>query len=203
MPAGIARHKPITVSRSIALGIIGRDMIVGERVESRMKAAGLSQAELARRVGVAQPTIFKLIRSSKKGSVHLHRIARILGTTPAYLSGETDDPDEGAPPPPELSRDETELVTLVRAFPAKDRGALLQLARTISAGLRVSADPDDDEALERQDRERAMLPSEDALTRMFEGLLEALALTSPLPDSARTLARLLPVGLAQLRDLRP
>jgi hypothetical protein len=31
---------------------------------------------------------------------HLHRIARELGTTPAYLTGETDDPSEGALPAP-------------------------------------------------------------------------------------------------------
>lgn len=76
-----------------------RDMIIGERVLERMRAADLSQAELARRVGVAQPTIFKLIHSSKKGSAHLHKIARELGTTPAYLSGETDDPAPDALPP--------------------------------------------------------------------------------------------------------
>ncbi len=75
-------------------------MIVGERVQQRMEELGLSQSELARRVGVAQPTIYQLIHRSKKGSTHLHRIARELGTTPAYLTGETDDPDENAPPPP-------------------------------------------------------------------------------------------------------
>ncbi len=78
-------------------------MIVSSRVEERMNAAGLSQSELARRVGVSQPTIYKLLRQSKKGSTHLHRIARELGTTPEYLSGEIDDPDLDAPPPaPEL-----------------------------------------------------------------------------------------------------
>jgi transcriptional regulator with XRE-family HTH domain len=75
-------------------------MIVSTRVEERMKAAGLSQSELARRVGVSQPTIYKLLRQSKKGSTHLHKIARELGTTPAYLAGEVDDPDENAPPLP-------------------------------------------------------------------------------------------------------
>lgn len=59
----------------------------------------LSQSELARRVGVTQTTIRKLL-SGGYGSKHLHRIARELQTSPAYLTGETDDPDIDAPAPP-------------------------------------------------------------------------------------------------------
>ncbi|MFZ3485307.1 helix-turn-helix domain-containing protein [Sphingomonas sp. 3-13AW] len=135
-------------------------MILGERVRERMEAAGLSQAELARRVGVAQPTIFKLIHSNKKGSVHLHRIARELGTTPAYLSGETDDPDQDAPPPVPPSPYQT-------------------------INLQV------------------LLPGEAALARMFEGLLRAMDRSLPLDEQALLLARRLPIGLSQLRDLLP
>ncbi|QXT34313.1 helix-turn-helix domain-containing protein [Sphingomonas sanguinis] len=65
-----------------------------------MEALQLSQAELARRVGLAQPTIYSLIHRNKVGSKHLHKIARVLLTTAEYLSGETDDPDANAPPPP-------------------------------------------------------------------------------------------------------
>ncbi|WP_416366515.1 helix-turn-helix domain-containing protein [Sphingomonas aurantiaca] len=64
-----------------------------------MDRLGISQSELARRVGVAQPTIYKLLHSAKKGSTKLHLIARELRTTPAYLSGETDNPEEDAPLP--------------------------------------------------------------------------------------------------------
>lgn len=60
----------------------------------------MSQAELARRVGLKQPTIFKLLSGDSRGSAYLHVIARELGTTPAYLLCETDDPTEGAIPPP-------------------------------------------------------------------------------------------------------
>lgn len=75
-------------------------MGMGERVLERLQAADISQAELARRVGVSQPTINNLIHRGKLGSRYLHRIARELGTTPAYLAGETDDPSEGALPAP-------------------------------------------------------------------------------------------------------
>jgi transcriptional regulator with XRE-family HTH domain len=65
-----------------------------------MNRRGFSQSELGRRVGVSQSAIHNLLSGEAYGSKHLHRIARELGTTPAYLTGEVDDPDEGAPPPP-------------------------------------------------------------------------------------------------------
>lgn len=75
-------------------------MTLGDRIRERLDAIGMSQAELARRVGVSQPSINHLIRRGAGGSSHLHRIAAVLGTTPAYLSGETDDPSEGYVPSP-------------------------------------------------------------------------------------------------------
>lgn len=96
-----------------------------------MEAAGLSQAELARRVGLAQPTIFNLIHRSKKGSTHIHKIARELGTTPAYLSGEVDDPQADAPPPPELSHAEMRWIAFWRAMSSGQRRAMVQLAEEI------------------------------------------------------------------------
>jgi transcriptional regulator with XRE-family HTH domain len=74
-------------------------MRVGERIAARRRAKGFSQTKLARLAGVSQGTIGKLEAGISSGSSHLHRIARELETTSAYLSGETDDPDEGAPPP--------------------------------------------------------------------------------------------------------
>jgi hypothetical protein len=40
-----------------------------------------------------------LINGPSRWSPHLARIARALGTTVEYLIGETDDPEENAPPP--------------------------------------------------------------------------------------------------------
>ncbi|MFA6125058.1 MAG: S24 family peptidase [Sphingomonas sp.] len=75
-------------------------MIHSDRVLERMAAAGLSQSELARRVHVTQGAIAKIVSKNPGGSSHLHKIAQELGTTPAYLTGETDDPSAGAVPTP-------------------------------------------------------------------------------------------------------
>ncbi|WP_218035979.1 MULTISPECIES: XRE family transcriptional regulator [Sphingobium] len=70
-------------------------MDFGGRIRSRLETLGMSQAELARRVGIKQPSINHLIKNGAQGSKHIHQIAQALQTTPAYLSGETDDPAEG------------------------------------------------------------------------------------------------------------
>lgn len=67
-----------------------------DRLRERIEAAGFSQASLARKIGVSQGTIAKLATGLSDGSKHLHNIAVQLGTTPSYLTGETDDPTAGA-----------------------------------------------------------------------------------------------------------
>ncbi len=65
-----------------------------------MDERGLSQNGLAQRIGISQASIAKITRGHSFGSKYLHRIARELGTTPGWLTGETDDPSEGALPVP-------------------------------------------------------------------------------------------------------
>lgn len=114
-----------------------RPMIIGDRVRERMEAAGLSQSELARRVGLSQPTIFQLINRGKKGSTRLHVIARELETTPAYLSGETDDPKSDIPDSAPLSADTRKLIELFGRLTQSDRAALLQIAGSMVGGRGV------------------------------------------------------------------
>ena len=132
-------------------------MFDAQRFRSRLALRGISQSELARRVGVSQASIYRLASGDAYGSKHLHRIARELGTTPAYLTGETDDPDAGAPPP------------------AAPQPALNHVRMPVA------------------------LPRENALARMFEGLLAVVDLSASPAELARELAQLLPTGLTQLR----
>lgn len=67
-------------------------MQLGERIEARLADKGWSQAELARRVGVSQQTIWKLVTGASSSTKHLRAIARELETTEEFLLGEIDDP---------------------------------------------------------------------------------------------------------------
>lgn len=109
-------------------------MWLGERISGRLAVVNISQAELARRSGVAQSTINGLINRNRVGSPHLHRIAQELQTSPQYLAGETDDPSIDAAELAFGSRDR-EWLALLEALPPKHRVAVLNLLRTIVQGL--------------------------------------------------------------------
>jgi len=78
-------------------------MLIPDRLIARMDTVNETQSSLARKVGVSPQTIGKLVRGESASSSHLHLIAQFLRTTPAYLTGQVDNPDEGAyiPPTPE------------------------------------------------------------------------------------------------------
>ncbi len=122
-------------------------MTLGDRIEQRRIAIGLSQAELARRVGVRQSTMNSLIKGNSQSSRSLVKIARELRTTPQYLTGETDDPDGDPLVGLDFNAEEREIVDCLRMIPAKDRAALVQLARSLAgfadnpAARQLSSDP--------------------------------------------------------------
>lgn len=74
-------------------------MVIADRLRQRMQKRGMSQSEMARRLGVTQGTIAHLVNGRTTNSVHLPAIAAALDTTVAYLNGDTDNPTEGAPIP--------------------------------------------------------------------------------------------------------
>lgn len=109
-------------------------MSLGARIEERLEKVGISQAELARRVGLRQSTVNSLIRGDSRSSRSILQIARELKTTPSYLIGETDDPHSDAPPPTLLDSEERELFDHFGHLAPADRRALLQIARSMAGG---------------------------------------------------------------------
>jgi transcriptional regulator with XRE-family HTH domain len=109
----------------------GGAIVDGDRLKDRISAAGLTHAELAARVGAKQPTITRLITGEQRASKYLHQIAVELNTTSAYLVGATDDPhSEGDSPI--LSAEQREWLDLIDAMRARDRAAILHIARAMS-----------------------------------------------------------------------
>lgn len=113
-------------------------VIIQTRLRTCAADAGLSAHELARRVGVSQPTITRLMTGEQSGSKHIVKIARALGTTPEYLLGETDDPD-GDDGHTMLSVEARELLDRYLSMSDGDRRALLHIVRSMSSGADSTA----------------------------------------------------------------
>lgn len=67
-------------------------MFRNDRLRELLADQEMSQSELARRVGVSQTAIYKLVSGAGQGSKFIHRLAEELGVLPGYLMGETDVP---------------------------------------------------------------------------------------------------------------
>lgn len=106
-------------------------MELGRRIELRLQALGISQAELARRAEIPQTTVNSLIRSGRRSTPHLVKIARELQTTPAYLAGEADDPSLDAPPPM-LSSEDQALLALYHSLESSGQKAVIEIMRTMA-----------------------------------------------------------------------
>ena len=105
-------------------------MSLGERIEALRKEIGISQAELARRVGVRQSTMNSLIKGNSRTTRSLVAIARELRTTPAYLSGETDDPDADLP---DVDPNDAAWLEQLHSLTPEDREAVLQLMGSLTS----------------------------------------------------------------------
>lgn len=65
-------------------------MILGERIKERLAQLGMSQSELARRVGITQKSMNYLCNQAKSRSAHTHSIASELEVSIEWLTGQTD-----------------------------------------------------------------------------------------------------------------
>lgn len=120
--------------REKTLVVASLGMMIGERVAQRLKVLGISQAELGRRIGISQQAIGKLVNGGSRATTHIARIARELGTTPAFLEGETNDPTAEQPAATRISSETRELLDHFETLSPADRRAILQIARSLAGG---------------------------------------------------------------------
>lgn len=73
-------------------------MSIGERIKARRQGQGLTQEELANRIGTIKQTVYKYERDiiTNIPIERLNAIASALDTSVSYLLGITDDPDDAS-----------------------------------------------------------------------------------------------------------
>lgn len=104
--------------------------IFKERTKGLCKAKGISQKFVSESTGHGQfflNDVWLEKRSVSGGD--LHTIADILGTTPEYLSGETDDPSRGEV---EMNKEDEELLALFKAMSPDNKALLKKLIEQMS-----------------------------------------------------------------------
>lgn len=149
-----------------------------------MEMLGLTQPKLAERVGMTQGAINKIANNNPNGSSKLHLIARALLTTPAYLTGEVDDPDEDAPPP--VPAPEIRFVTMSVALPPE--AALAEMFDALLAGITPQTPVDERAAQARLLAERlpiGLSRLQDLRPAPRRGRRELAATEGQSPDATR------------------
>ncbi|MEP9401883.1 helix-turn-helix domain-containing protein [Sphingomonas silueang] len=109
--------------------------IIPERLAARIDELGLTQAQVARSIGLQPPSINRLVRGKHAQTRHIFGLARAVRTSPEYLTGMTDDPDADYADHPELTPEQTEWLELFDALDAASRNSLMQIARTLVTGM--------------------------------------------------------------------
>ena len=109
-----------------------------DRITNLAKEKGITQAFISSKIGVHRNWLSCVRRDNVKISdERLAIIADILGTTTAYIKGETDDPETGnKKSPSELDEllqqpDITELLALYRSLPEKEQKRALSVLRAL------------------------------------------------------------------------
>jgi transcriptional regulator with XRE-family HTH domain len=154
-----------------------------DRIRSERKRLGLNQSEMANHAGVELATQSRYELGKQRPKLdYLAAIATLGIDTQFILTGRHSGGDA-------LSDDEGALVRGARKLGHADRHALIRLA-AVAGGTPL---PDTGPSL----------PSEDALARMFEGILTGEDLSADPSDVARMLARHLPAALERTRDVAP
>ncbi len=93
---------------------------IGERLRFLRKARGLTQAELARQIGIQQSDLSRMEKGTYRVSLdNLFKILAIFGMQIAEFF--QDQPAAPAPAMQPLSREDMQTLQMLRRLPAKDR----------------------------------------------------------------------------------
>lgn len=105
-------------------------MTTGERIKAARIAAGMTQSELAEKVGVKFSAIHKyetgLIVNLKRDTIG--KLAKALGVKPSYLLCVGEEPETEEV---ELSPEEAELLEIFRSLQEQEQALILATARAI------------------------------------------------------------------------
>lgn len=105
-------------------------MTTGERIKAARIAAGMTQSELAEKVGVKFSAIHKyetgLIVNLKRDTIG--KLAKALDVKPSYLLCVGDEPEAEEV---ELSPEEAELIEIFRALSDQEQALILATARAL------------------------------------------------------------------------
>lgn len=189
-------------------------MAIGKQIERRLEVLGWTQAELARVAKLPQSTVNSIVRKDPRMTPHLSKLAAALRVPADAL---TSDNATASPEAQALSPEQAEWLAAFEDVSDPDRATLLRVARAMRQD---NGEPHRDELADADDGKREALeqppapnyreftlpvlfPPEYALTRMFEALLAMVDPAAPTEEQALLLAKNLPVGLSQLRDLLP
>lgn len=108
-------------------------MDLSERINARMQALGLTQETLAKRAGVSQTTIHKLLSGKSRRTRYLNPLAKALRCSPEWLEG-------GDDPQPEPTSPDDQIATLLGVASPRSRTALERIAAALAEGLLTEAD---------------------------------------------------------------
>ena len=121
-------------------------MSIGKRIKNRREALGMSQEELATKLGYkSRSSINKIeLEINDVTQSKIAQIAKALGTTPAYIMGWEEEPklnlqlfgEENSPEEPKLSEGERMLLELFRQIPEDQQKVFLEMGRVYANSLK-------------------------------------------------------------------
>lgn len=90
----------------------------------------MTQSAVARAIGVKPPSISRLVKGKHAQTRHIFGLARAVRTTPEYLTGITDDPEDNSLP--DLTFEQRQLLACFDSMDRTDQEMLLAMAMRLA-----------------------------------------------------------------------